>query len=249
MRRRRTSGCGPACPRSATTRCSRLGRARPAAGATTCGTARKARRRRCPGGPGTGLRRLIQARLIQASAAFQNRVSVPAVVAGASTAGECTAPGMHTRRPPAAWPSAPGCPVTRIVVLAVDDQHRSGRPGRAGSARPSGPGRSSRLPGHEDQAVRVVAEHPLGQERHDRARDPGRDGLRLQVLLPDVGDPGPQRGRRRQVVLGAQHAQACPSAPRPAARSGPPGRCSSASPRRARHGSGLQHVSRTTSPP
>ena len=39
-----------------TTRCSRLGRARPAAGATTYGTARRARRRRRPDDHGTGLR-------------------------------------------------------------------------------------------------------------------------------------------------------------------------------------------------
>jgi len=35
-----------------------------------------------------------------ASAASQNWVSAPAVVAGASTAGECTAAGMHRRRAP-----------------------------------------------------------------------------------------------------------------------------------------------------
>ena len=35
-----------------------------------------------------------------ASAASQNWVSAAAVVAGASTAGECSAPGMHTRRAP-----------------------------------------------------------------------------------------------------------------------------------------------------
>jgi hypothetical protein len=35
---------------------------------------------------------------IEFSAASQNLVSALAVVAGASTAGECTAPGMHIRR-------------------------------------------------------------------------------------------------------------------------------------------------------
>ena len=43
---------------------------------------------------------VVAGRICSASAASQNRVSALAVVAGASTAGECTAAGMHRRRAP-----------------------------------------------------------------------------------------------------------------------------------------------------
>ena len=85
-----------------------------------------------------------------------------------------------------------------VVVLAVDDQHRDlieprqlGRPVRRGE----------HVPGHQDQPVRAVAQHPSAEERDDMAGDSGRDGLRGQVGLPELGDPGPELSRIRSALV------------------------------------------------
>ena len=93
-----------------------------------------------------------------------------------------------------------------IVVLAVDHQHRElaepgqfGRPVRCGE----------HVLGHQDKPARVVAQHPVGQERHDRGGDSGRDRLRFQVCLPELGDPGREGGPVRDGAVphteGGQH--------------------------------------------
>ena len=130
------------CRRSGTTRCSRRVPARRAAGATTCGTAPKAQR-------GRALRRASLGRAGPASggsAVSREARSVPELVRarawspGASTAGECAAPGMHTRlrsQPPGhllLGVRGPG-----VVVLAVDDQRRDRPAWARRSARPSCP--------------------------------------------------------------------------------------------------------------
>jgi len=73
------SGCARRCRRRSSTRCSRPGQGRPAAGATTCGTAQKAGPRPFPGGRGTvwptcDLRRWVAHGACGYSAAFSRRL-------------------------------------------------------------------------------------------------------------------------------------------------------------------------------
>jgi hypothetical protein len=83
----------------------------------------------------------------------------------------------------------------RVVVLPVDDEHRDpGQPGKLVCP----VRRGEQVPAHEHQPVRVVAEHPLAQERHDRPGHACRDGLRLQVFPPEAGHPRGQYGPGRQ---------------------------------------------------
>jgi hypothetical protein len=76
-----------------------------------------------------------------------------------------------------------------IVVLAVEDQDRRSaevrefcRTIRAGK----------KVPAHNDQPGWAVAQHALVQERHDLRRNSVGPGLRLQVLVPEHLDGGPQ---------------------------------------------------------
>jgi hypothetical protein len=60
--------------------------------------------------------------------------------------------------------------------------------------------RGKHVPGHQDQPGRVVAQHPPAEERDDVAGDSGRDGLRLQVGPPELGDAGPEFSRVRRAL-------------------------------------------------
>jgi hypothetical protein len=133
--------------------------------------------------------------------------------------------GVHGRRDAQpAGAESPGHVLLRgrgpgVVVLAVDDQHRDlieprelGRPVRRGE----------HVLGHQDQPVRVVAQHPLAQERDDVVGDSGRDGLRLQVGAPELGDSGRKDAwvRRALPIPGAEGGEHCAQLLRPR-----PGQC------------------------
>ena len=154
--------------RRGTTRCSRRGPARPAAGATTGGIAPRAPRP--PRAPSLGRPRgrvtpqpvpLTAAAYERvASAACQNAVSALAVVAGASTAGEWAAAGMHSL----AGAEPAGHVLLRhrlplVVVLAVQDEH--GHRPASQLRRPVRRGEQVRR--HQAQPVRVVAQHPAAR--------------------------------------------------------------------------------------
>ena len=156
---------------------------------------------------------------VAASAASQNCVSAPAVVAGRLDGG-----GVHGARnahPAGAQP--PGHLLLRgrgpgIVVLTVDDQHRDlAQPGQLG--RPVRGG--EQVPGHRHQPDRVVALHPPRQECEDLSGDVGRDSLRLQVRVPELGDTGRERRPVRHAAVpdaeGVEH-RAQLGGPRPGER-------------------------------
>ncbi len=105
-----------------------------------------------------------------------------------------------------------------VVVLAVDDQHRQ----LAELGQLGGPvRRGEHVTCHQDEAVRIVAEHPPGQERDDRSRHSGRDRLRLQVRPPELGDAVPERGFVRQLsVPDAEGGEHRPQLPGPRAAEG-----------------------------
>ncbi len=86
-----------------------------------------------------------------------------------------------------------------VVVLPVEDQER--RPAEVRELRRAIRAGQQVL-SHGHQPGGAVAHHPLVQERNQVLGNPVCPGLGAQVLVPDLGDRGPQPVIRRKAVVG-----------------------------------------------